>query len=497
MLFNSIEYLLFFLAVLIVYWSVNHGARKLVLLGGSIIFYLSWSYLFLIHFVVVLAVNYPLFLWIYRRRSHLALVAAVVLNLLNLAFFKYFYFLLDTVTYFYQDPAWIAVAQRDADWFPDIILPLAISFYTFQILAMHIDAYRETIPEEPSFLNFTLFIMFFPQLIAGPICRHDQLLPKFDRVKDPERVDSVRGLGLIASGVIKKVVIADFLIETTVPVLSDPLSYSAVYMWLAVYFIFIYIYCDFSGYTDFARGSALLLGYNLPINFRGPMFALSFQEFWQRWHISLTAWLRDYVYIGLGGNRFGEVRTYFNLFLTFLLGGIWHGAGWGFAIWGGFHGAYLAFERFWYKSGIPKQRPSWGRREGEDDQTFYLRTAYNVFKNVTMIALMSLIGVFFPAGLDLELGVNMIKAMLGGGGSEHFAVTARHGLVWLTYLGLHLLEYNDYFPKKTPEGKYEPAAFVKPIYRYAMYWLPAAALLLFLYSSWKGGGDIPFVYFQF
>ncbi len=488
MLFNSIEFFVFLLVVLVVYWTIPHSGRKILLLIASIVFYLSWSFEFLLHFAAVMAINYPIFVKIYRTRRPGWLVFAIVLNLINLFFFKYFYFFMETVGALSGDAATLAIARRETDWFPDIILPLAISFYTFQIIAMQVDAFRAELSEKPSFINFVLFICFFPQLIAGPIVRHFELLPHLDTQKDPAAVDYPRGLALLASGVIKKVVIADFVAGASDAITFAPLQYQSSYVLIGCIFFAIRIYCDFSGYTDFARGAGLLLGFDLPVNFRGPFFSLSFQEHWRRWHITLSTWLKDYLYIALGGSRINEPRTYFNLAATFFLGGVWHGAGWGFALWGAFHGGYLAAERFFYKMGVVQAPAAWGRRSAESGRDFALRTVYNVIKCTILFLLMCIVGVFFNAGVDPWRGVAMLQAIFVNPGDGAYPLTGRHGLVMLLYLFLHWLEYNDYFPASDWAAR---------LRAYFPIWGPAGALALLFYSSWKAGGDLPFVYFQF
>ncbi|MCB1306944.1 MAG: MBOAT family protein [Leptospiraceae bacterium] len=488
MLFNSIEYFVFLTLTVLIYWILPHNWRKYFLLLASAFFYLSWSFAFLIHFAAVILINYVLFQPIVHRQSRRFLVLAIVINLINLALFKYFYFALDNLLQFVDSAFLSAIANKESDFIPEIILPLAISFYTFQIIALHVDAYRGQLSKTTSAWNFALFICFFPQLIAGPIVRHDQLLPQLDQQKDPERVDVTRGLGLIASGIIKKVFIADFLAEMVITVLHNPSTYANSFVAVAGFFFMIQVYCDFSAYTDFARGSALFLGYDLPINFRGPWFALSFQEHWRRWHISLSTWLRDYLYIGLGGSRSGEKRTYVNLFLTFFLGGVWHGAGWGFAVWGSVHGLLLSLERYMYRR-TGWEPAGWGRRDGEITSDYRRRSVYNVFKWVLMMMLMWFAALFFYAGVDATLVQGILKGVfVPNPEGARYGLTSQHALVIVLFLFLHWVEYNDYFPGMDWQ------AIAR---RYAPVWAPLGALGMLFLSSWKAGGDLPFVYFQF
>jgi len=229
----------------------------------------------------------------------------------------------------------------------EILLPLGISFYSFNILGLAIDAGRRRLPRVPSLSHYTLFMVFFPHSIAGPILRGGDFLPQLARGAQFTRERSRRGLWLLASGIAKKMILGDFLLAPFVgEVFSHPGVASAPVHWIALYSFAFQIYFDFSGYTDMARGLACLLGYELPVNFLEPYLSRSPAEFWRRWHMTLSRWLRDYLYIPLGGNRRGPVRTYANLLVTMLLGGLWHGAGWKFLLWGAAHGLLLALHRF-------------------------------------------------------------------------------------------------------------------------------------------------------
>lgn len=231
--------------------------------------------------------------------------------------------------------------------FEDIILPVGISFYTFQTLSYTIDVYRKELEPTKSFIDFLFFVSFFPQLVAGPIVRASDFIPQIYQKLNLTKEDFNKALFLIIGGLIKKAVISDYISVNFVDRVFDaPNSYSAFENLMASYGYAIQIYCDFSGYSDMAIGLALLMGFALPPNFLTPYKSASVTEFWRRWHISLSSWLRDYLYISMGGNRKGKTRTYFNLFMTMFLGGLWHGANWKFVFWGVLHGLALAFERF-------------------------------------------------------------------------------------------------------------------------------------------------------
>jgi len=275
------------------------------------------------------------------------LILGVSFNLGLLAYFKYADFFIDNVNY---------VLSTDTPLL-NLVLPLAISFFTFQQIAFIVDCYRND-AKEYSFLNYALFVTFFPQLIAGPIVHHKQMMPQFMSTEN-SRVNwnnITVGLFIFSIGLFKKVVIADTLGEWVALGYADTSQLSFFEAWGATLSYTFQLYYDFSGYTDMAIGAALLFNIHLPINFNSPYKSLSIQEFWRRWHITLSNWLRDYVYIPLGGNRLGSFRTYQNLMLTFLAGGLWHGAGWTFLIWGGLHGLALAIHRYWSQFNIKLPR---------------------------------------------------------------------------------------------------------------------------------------------
>ncbi|XDD54391.1 MBOAT family protein [Leptospira sp. WS4.C2] len=341
MLFNSFVFVVFFVLLYTIYWQLNSRFQKLIILVGSLIFYGYWDLLFLCHFVIVVLLNYLFYKLANYKFNKNQITGIIIFNLLNLIFFKYFYFLVNVI----KDLIGYQQITEVTSFLPNIVLPLAISFYTFQILAFQIDVYRGKIQSAVSAVDFTIFIMFFPQLIAGPIMRHTDFFKQLHSKKRFLELPFNAGGYLILLGVLKKVIIADNISPVIEPFFSHPESYSSFSALLSVYGFAIQIYCDFSGYCDIARGLALLLGYDIPVNFNAPYFSTSLKEFWQRWHITLSQWLRDYLYISLGGNRFGNARMYFNLVVTMVLGGLWHGANYTFLVWGALHGLYLIIER--------------------------------------------------------------------------------------------------------------------------------------------------------
>jgi alginate O-acetyltransferase complex protein AlgI len=345
MLFHSAEFFLFFCITFVGYWLIRqHRLRMLWLLAASFGFYGSWNPWLL--FVIVFSAAFD-FLIAQRievspspKRRRSLLIISVCVSLSILAFFKYTNFLLDsaisTFNFFgfdYRHPAF------------SIVLPLGISFYTFETISYVMDVYRGRLRAERNFLDYALFIMFFPHLIAGPIVRPKHFLSQVPRAKrfDWNRLEL--GARLFLLGLIKKAVIADHMPAIVDPVFASPANFSSEAVWVAVFCYATQIYCDFSGYSDMAVGTAHAFGFKLPQNFNMPYAASNITDFWRRWHISLSTWLRDYLYIPLGGNRHGTAATYRNLIITMLLGGLWHGAGWNFILWGLYHGTLLAAHR--------------------------------------------------------------------------------------------------------------------------------------------------------
>lgn len=346
MIFSSPEYWVFFLFVLAGAWLLAGRPqwRILFLLLASYYFYASNNGMLLFIILLSTVLDYWLAIRIEetgntrRRKQWLAL--SVIGNLGVLGFFKY-------ANFFSQSAASVAAAAGyDPGWPPlDIVLPVGISFYTFQSMSYTLDVFTGRLRAERSFMRFAFFIAFFPQLVAGPIVRARYFLHQMDtppRVS-PQAFESA--LYLIFIGLFKKIVMADTLAGYSDAAFSDPAGVDSMTAWLGLYAFTFQIYFDFSAYTDIAMGCARLLGFRLPPNFRRPYTATSFTEFWRRWHLSLSFWLRDYLYKPLGGNRKGDGRTYANLMITMLLGGLWHGAAWTFVLWGGLHGLLLALEK--------------------------------------------------------------------------------------------------------------------------------------------------------
>lgn len=347
MLFNSYTFIAFFVIILILHnlpfsWKV----KKVNLLLASYIFYAAWNPPFILLLWLATVVDFFVGRALYRedniRKKRMLLVISLIGNLGMLVFFKYGGFLLENFT--------VLVNALGIDYHPakpNIILPAGISFYTFTTLCYTIDMYKRKSAPVKSMLDFSLFVTFFPHLVAGPIVRPPQLVPQFETPRTASQQQLLQGLMLLSLGLFMKVVLADSMLSASADtVFNSSGNLPSLDAWAGVLAFSGQIFFDFAGYSTCAVGAALCLGFVLPQNFLYPYAAIGFSDFWRRWHITLSAWLRDYLYIPLGGNRKGKLRTYFNLMLTMLLGGLWHGANWTFVVWGGLHGFYLWVEKF-------------------------------------------------------------------------------------------------------------------------------------------------------
>ena len=337
MLFNSLKFAVFLPIVFGIYWALPHRLRWLLLLISSYYFYMSWNpkYVFLILLTTVISYFAALGLERLRGKTarRLILAGTSVICLGTLFLFKYFNFFMGSLG---RVCGLLSIPLHPVTL--KLLLPVGISFYTFQTLSYVIDVYRGDIPAEHHLGKYATFISFFPQLVAGPIERASNLLPQILGEHTFDYGQASYGLKLMAWGYFKKILIADALAQYT-SILAAPGDYTGFSLVLAVFFFAVQIYCDFSGYSDIAIGTANLLGIRLMTNFKSPYYSQSIRQFWSRWHISLSTWFRDYVYIPLGGSRVGKVRHCLNLMITFLVSGLWHGAQWTFVIWGGVHGA--------------------------------------------------------------------------------------------------------------------------------------------------------------
>jgi alginate O-acetyltransferase complex protein AlgI len=347
MIFTQPVFIVFFAVTFGVHWALrNARARKVWLTLASYVFYGYWDYRFVGLILLCTVFDYTVGLLLSRTEQpharRVLIGSSICANLGLLGFFKYYHFFVDSVV-----AGLTALGISASVPTLQVVLPAGISFFTFQTMSYTIDVYRKKIEPQRDFLDFALFVGFFPQLVSGPIVRATQFLPQLASPRVLASVPVRRALVLFAAGYLKKACIADNLSGVIDPVFAAPLTYAGLDRVLAAVLYSVQIYCDFSGYTDMAIGCALLLGYELTLNFEAPYFSTSVREFWQRWHISLSTWLRDYLYIPLGGNRGGRWYAMRNLMLTMLLGGLWHGANWTFILWGFLHGLALAVHRAW------------------------------------------------------------------------------------------------------------------------------------------------------
>ena len=404
------------------------------------------------------------------RKRWLAL--SMTINLGILAFFKYFNFFADSFQTF------ISPFGMQLDYLHlNIILPVGISFYTFQTMSYTIDIYRRKLQPTNSFLNFALFVSFFPQLVAGPIERATHLLPQIARLRNPVADQVQQGVALIVLGLFKKVMIGDACGRIVDRVFAQMEYYNSIELLMALVMFSVQIYADFSGYSNIARGVAKLLGVDLMRNFEQPYLSTNITEFWRRWHISLSSWLRDYLYISLGGNRKGTRRTYVNLMITMLLGGLWHGASWNFVIWGGLHGLYLAVHKGMLGNRRVTMRPP---IKGVGDAVSHFS------KGVATYLLVLLTWLFFRAQsfADVTLFLERVFAWEGS------AMAWRFVKITGAYLGMTLL-------LDTAEYITQLHAFVLKIKSKAVRYGILAPLfiivLIFIFQS----EPLPFIYFQF
>ncbi|MBN2166113.1 MAG: MBOAT family protein [Marinilabiliaceae bacterium] len=340
MLFNSLEFLVFFPIVLMGYFFIPFKFRWIFLLISSYYFYICWDPIFVVLIIGSTLTDYFCSIKIAASKSKIIrkrlLYVSLIINLGLLFFFKYFNFFNDSI----RDVVTLLGGTYSISNH-DFKLPVGISFYTFQTLGYTIDVYKKRIDAEKKLLRFALYVTYFPQLVAGPIERAKNLIPQL-RTKYEFNYYRVRnGLVLMLWGFVKKMVIADRIAEYTSEIFYNPGVYKGVIIWIANFFFYIQIYCDFSGYSDIAIGAAGIMGVKLMRNFRQPFFAQTTQEFWSRWHISLTTWFRDYLYVFLGGRRNGQFRMILSIIIVFLINGLWHGATWNFIIFGGVHGLFI------------------------------------------------------------------------------------------------------------------------------------------------------------
>ena len=466
MIFSSIEFFVFLALVLSALAMLpREGRRRDLLLFASYVFYGWWDWRFCLLILGSTVVDYLVGRALGRSREpnrrRLLLGISLVANLGVLGFFKYANFFLDSLR-----PAFEAAGVEFGSL--QVILPVGISFFTFQTMSYTIDVYRGRLAAASSFRDFALFVSFFPQLVAGPIVRGSDFLPQLDREHPARWSNVVEGAGIFFLGFVKKVLFADTLALYVDPVFADPSRWSAMTCWLALIAYAGQIYYDFSGYSQMAIGVGRMLGFELPRNFAHPYRSTSITEFWRRWHISLSGWLRDYLYISLGGNRHGELRTYVNLSITMLLGGLWHGANWTFVVWGGLHGGALALHKLWMRFVTPHVPPPLARRLWP-------------LSWVTTFVFVLITWVFFRAP-DFSVAWTYLGRLVGGSGIEWYRVEALTVIAIgaLIHVAVVLRDDRDLeLDLRRPE------------------WAAVAVAGAFLVLYFAPFGVNPFIYFQF
>lgn len=472
-IFNSLTFILFFAVVLAVYYLVplSWRGKKMFVLLASYVFYAAWNPPFVLLLMASTVID-----WVVANRMartvnsvgrRFLLLVSLVFNLGVLAFFKYGGFLVENFASLmhaagiaWQPPAW------------SIILPIGISFYTFLTLSYTIDVYYRVMEPVDSLLDYAFFITYFPHLVAGPIIRAADFLPQVTAPRRADRDQMGWGLVLMTIGLFEKTILADgFMAPFADRVYAGAAHAGFADAWLGTLAFSAQIFFDFAGYSTCAIGAALCMGFVLMDNFRYPYAAIGFSDFWQRWHISLSTWLRDYLYIPLGGNRRGPARTRVNLMLTMLLGGLWHGAAWRFVVWGGLHGSYLVVER--QARHRLKPRPFWSR------------PATRVLLALLTYAAVCLTWVFFRAPTIATAG-RVSAAMLTGGPDSHILGMTSRWLVIAVTLGL--LATHWWLRDSSIEAKWKA---MSP-------WVRASALTAMLASLCLVSGDArAFIYFQF
>jgi alginate O-acetyltransferase complex protein AlgI len=464
MLFNTTQFFIFLAVTLALFYLSPRVLRRYILLAASYYFYGTWNYKFILLLLTLTAIDYMAGIWMEsippgpRRKA--VLIMSLSANLGFLGFFKYFNFVASNLA--------LAMGKPAHSFFWDIVLPLGISFHTFQSMSYVVDVYRGQQKAVRNVVDYALYICFFPQLVAGPIVRARNFFPDLWHWHAPSSGDISRGLFLVALGLTKKMAFADQFAMVANNYFSNVAANpGAITAWSGVVAFGLQIYFDFSGYTDMAIGMALLLGFHFPVNFRRPYLASSMTDFWRRWHISLSSWLRDYLYIPLGGNRQGHWKTYRNLMLTMLLGGLWHGASWNFVIWGGYHGALLSIERVLRGDRPLSDKWNW----------------YYPFQAVLTFGLAMVSWVFFRAA-DLPQSMAVIRQMFGGRGG-HLLLEPWHIGLAVVALVLAIVEEKLEWFEKLMDA---------PMVAYAS----AMAVMLFILEVFGViDARIPFIYFQF
>ena len=487
MLFNSLSFLLFFPVVTIVYFLLPHRFRWAFLLAASYFFYMCWNAAYALLLLSSTVATYASAVLMERSRSRTArkclLAACLIVNLGILFTFKYFEFFTSGL---YAVLDRLHVAYTPVAY--SLLLPVGISFYTFQALGYAIDVYRGDVAVQKHFGKYALFVSFFPQLVAGPIERSKNLLPQFDEVHRFDYGNTVTGLRLMLWGYYKKIVIADTVCVAVNTVYNNVTAFDGFAICIATFLFAVQIFCDFSGYSDIARGCARIMGFRLMRNFDHPYFAHSAREFWSKWHISLSTWFKDYLYIPLGGNRRGKARQLLNLMITFLVSGLWHGANITFIVWGGIHGLLQIFGRLTQK--LRDRCLSWTEKYGAARR---LRSGCQM---ILTFALVCFAWIFFRAN-TMQDAVYAVTHLLDWQSLSASYLFSDLKMVFGTRAEFYrLLATLPPFLVVSVIDRYRPltmlAARVKPWVRWIAYVAAIVYILLFARADMQD-----FIYFQF
>lgn len=480
MLFNSLTFIIFLAVVLVLYYTLPQKLKWIMLLIASCIFYMGWRAELIILIVISTLSNWLLARLIYDKpeKKKVFLIISLIINFGLLFVFKYMVFINHSFMWLYNYLGW-TYPIKDFD----IVLPMGISFYTFQAASYTIDVFYGKYKPEKNYFKLALFIMFFPQLVAGPIERADRLLGQLFTKHKLELANISQGSKLMLMGYFKKIVIADRASVLVDAIYNSPQEYKGLPLVVATLFFTVQIYCDFSGYTDIARGVAKLMGIDLMINFDRPYFSKNIKEFWRRWHISLSSWLRDYIYIPLGGSRCSLIKKYRNIMITFLASGLWHGANWTFVLWGGLHGLYQVIGDLKNKI-IPIKRD------------FFV---FNIFRVIICFVLVAFAWIFFRAN-TISDAIYIIKNIFAGWENvsdlQYLYVTFNNmglklfeivilsiAILFLIFTEVISFKYDIH--KLLNKGPF--------IFRFVYYYILACFILMM--GVFAGGGQ--FIYFQF
>lgn len=471
MSFSSITFLIFMVAVFIIYWILPHKLRWVVLLAANILFYASYEARFLLLILLLTPVSYfcAILMEKYHHRKKFILIISVIFTLLFLVYYKYTGFMLDSV---FKVMSLLAIPFSKTTL--KLIQPIGISFFSFQIIGYLVDVYRGRQKAVANFAQYAIFVTFFPNITSGPIERAGHFIPQLSEEKTFDYETAVYSSTLLLIGLIKKIIIADSLSKYVDAVFNNVHSGNGFGFIISAILFSIQIYCDFSGYSDMALGVAGLLGFKLFVNFKQPYFAASIKEFWAGWHISLSTWLRDYIYIPLGGNRCSKIRRNFNLLVTFLVSGLWHGANWTFILWGGIHGLAQIIENTLHDIGNGKR-------------------LNKTIKHLVTLIVVCVAWIFFRANSISDAGYIIFNLFKLGSVKDALTFMGMSSLsVIKVIIMIALLTVYDYFSIKG-DLIYKFRELKLPV-RWIVY---IAAAVLVIVVKLHNGADASFIYFKF